>query len=276
MKKLIATAVMTALVTGCATTKSIKYPTAGQQTALSVSSEQMSSMTEAVAGDYFIKDSQIMVGDISNLSSSQASSMFGLVGLGVAIAIDKTKNGSAIEKSTLNKPIKFDQLVSEKINQSYAQNKIDSTLKLLGTDQLAEVKIVPFSRLSFREKPIMLVDFALKSEFKNASDNNASTKRFYYYVHDQRLTLPEWDANNNTNYMTKANRAYDALTKVLVLDVQHQLNLNAFDPEKQKRCKTQPAMSHLFFIQTNDDLCVGVAKTVKGQVVERSLYVVEQ
>ena len=109
MKKLIATAVMTALVTGCATTKSIKYPTAGQQTALSVSSEQMSSMTEAVAGDYFIKDSQIMVGDISNLSSSQASSMFGLVGLGVAIAIDKTKNGSAIEKSTLNKPIKFDQ-----------------------------------------------------------------------------------------------------------------------------------------------------------------------
>ena len=46
--------------------------------------------------------------------------------------------------------------------------------------------------------------------------------------------------------MTKANRAYDALTKVLVLDVQHQLNLNAFDPEKQKRCKTQPAMSHLF------------------------------
>lgn len=98
MKKLIATAVMTALVTGCATTKSIKYPTAGQQTALSVSSEQMSSMTEAVAGDYFIKDSQIMVGDISNLSSSQASSMFGLVGLGLRLQLIKLKMGRRSRK----------------------------------------------------------------------------------------------------------------------------------------------------------------------------------
>ncbi|WP_254629002.1 hypothetical protein, partial [Acinetobacter oleivorans] len=266
----------TLLFTGCATTKSIQYPAAGKQTSLSVSSEQLSSMTESGAGDYFVKESQILVGDASSASASPVSGMFGLIGAGVAMAIDKNANSSAIEKSSINQPIKFDQLTNQKINDSLAQNKADPTLKLLDLNQTSEIKIVPYSRLSFREKPIVKVNFGLKTQFKNAADNNADTKRLYHYVSKERISLAEWEAQNNLLFMKKADQAFGALSQVFTLDLQHQLNLKAFDENKQKNCKTNADTSLVSFIQTPDNLCVGVVKTSKGDVFENSIYIVEQ
>ncbi|EPY9053351.1 hypothetical protein [Acinetobacter baumannii] len=276
MKNLKLLLISTLLFTGCATTKSIQYPAAGKQTSLSVSSEQLSSMTESGAGDYFIKDSQILVGDSSNASASPVSGMFGLIGVGVAMAIDKNANSSAIEKSSLNQPIKFDQLIHQKITDSLTQNKADPTIKLLDLNQASEVKIVPYSRLSFREKPIVKVNFGLKTQFKNAADNNADTKRLYHYVSKDRISLAEWEAQNNLLFMKKADQAFSALSQVFTLDLQHQLNLKAFDESKQKNCKTNADTSLVSFIQTPDNLCVGVVKTNKGDVFENSIYIVEQ
>ncbi len=276
MKNLNLLLISTLLFTGCATTKSIQYPAAGKQTSLSVSSEQLSSMTESGAGDYFVKDSQILVGDSSNASASPVSGMFGLIGVGVAMAIDKNANSSAIEKSSLNQPIKFDQLIHQKITDSLTQNKTDPTLKLLSLNQASEIKIVPYSRLSFREKPIVKVNFGLKTQFKNAADNNADTKRLYHYVSKDRISLAEWEAQNNLLFMKKADQAFSALSQVFTLDLQHQLNLKAFDEGKQKNCKTNADTSLVSFIQTPDNLCVGVVKTNKGDVFENSIYIVEQ
>ncbi|MDC4816744.1 hypothetical protein [Acinetobacter baumannii] len=276
MKNLNLLLISTLLFTGCATTKSIQYPAAGKQTSLSVSSEQLSSMTESGAGDYFIKDSQILVGDSSNASASPVSGMFGLIGVGVAMAIDKNANSSAIEKSSLNQPIKFDQLIHQRITDSLTQNKADPTIKLLDLNQASEVKIVPYSRLSFREKPIVKVNFGLKTQFKNAADNNADTKRLYHYVSKDRISLAEWEAQNNFLFMKKADQAFSALSQVFTLDLQHQLNLKAFDESKQKNCKTNADTSLVSFIQTPDNLCVGVVKTNKGDVFENSIYIVEQ
>ncbi|MFW6710942.1 hypothetical protein ACODTS_03445 [Acinetobacter pittii] len=276
MKNLNLLLISTLLFTGCATTKSIQYPAAGKQTSLSVSSEQLSSMTESGAGDYFIKDSQILVGDSSNASASPVSGMFGLIGVGVAMAIDKNANSSAIEKSSINQPIKFDQLIHQKITDSLTQNKADPTIKLLDLNQVSEVKIVPYSRLSFREKPIVKVNFGLKTQFKNAADNNADTKRLYHYVSKDRISLAEWEAQNNLLFMKKADQAFSALSQVFTLDLQHQLNLKAFDESKQKNCKTNADTSLVSFIQTPDNLCVGVVKTNKGDVFENSIYIVEQ
>ncbi|MDC4746146.1 hypothetical protein NQ846_13635 [Acinetobacter baumannii] len=276
MKNLNLLLISTLLFTGCATTKSIQYPAAGKQTSLSVSSEQLSTMTESGAGDYFIKDSQILVGDSSNASASPVSGMFGLIGVGVAMAIDKNANSSAIEKSSLNQPIKFDQLIHQKITDSLTQNKADPTIKLLDLNQASEVKIVPYSRLSFREKPIVKVNFGLKTQFKNAADNNADTKRLYHYVSKDRISLAEWEAQNNLLFMKKADQAFSALSQVFTLDLQHQLNLKAFDESKQKNCKTNADTSLVSFIQTPDNLCVGVVKTNKGDVFENSIYIVEQ
>lgn len=276
MKNLNLLLISTLLFTGCATTKSIQYPAAGKQTSLSVSSEQLSSMTESGAGDYFVKESQILVGDASSASASPVSGMFGLIGVGVAMAIDKNANSSAIEKSSLNQPIKFDQLIHQKITDSLTQNKTDPTLKLLSLNQASEIKIVPYSRLSFREKPIVKVNFGLKTQFKNAADNNADTKRLYHYVSKERISLAEWEAQNNLLFMKKADQAFSALSQVFTLDLQHQLNLKAFDENKQKNCKTNADTSLVSFIQTSDNLCVGVVKTSKGDVFENSIYIVEQ
>nr|EIL1981057.1 hypothetical protein [Acinetobacter baumannii] len=231
-------------------------------------------MTESGAGDYFIKDSQILVGDSSNASASPVSGMFGLIGVGVAMAIDKNANSSAIEKSSLNQPIKFDQLIHQKITDSLTQNKTDPTLKLLSLNQASEIKIVPYSRLSFREKPIVKVNFGLKTQFKNAADNNADTKRLYHYVSKDRISLSEWEANNNLLFMKKADQAFSALSQVFTLDLQHQLNLKAFDENKQKSCKTNADTSLVSFIQTPDNLCVGVVKTSKGDVFQNNIYIV--
>lgn len=276
MKNLNLLLISTLLFTGCATTKSIQYPAAGKQTSLSVSSEQLSSMTESGAGDYFVKESQILVGDASSASASPVSGMFGLIGVGVAMAIDKNANSSAIEKSSLNQPIKFDQLIHQKITDSLTQNKTDPTLKLLSLNQASEIKIVPYSRLSFREKPIVKVNFGLKTQFKNAADNNADTKRLYHYVSKDRISLSEWEAQNNLLFMKKADQAFSALSQVFTLDLQHQLNLKAFDENKQKNCKTNADTSLVSFIQTSDNLCVGVVKRSKGDVFENSIYIVEQ
>ncbi len=128
-------------------------------------------------------------------------------------------NSSAIEKSSLNQPIKFDQLINQKINDSLAKNKADPTLKLLSLNQASEIKIVPYSRLSFREKPIVKVNFGLKTQFKNAADNNADTKRLYHYVSKERISLAEWEAQNNLLFMKKADQAFSALSQVFTLDL---------------------------------------------------------
>lgn len=266
----------TIILTGCATTKSIQYPAKGSNTTLSVSSEQISAMTESGGGDHFIEGSQITVGDASNALANPASGMFGLIGVGVATAIDKKMNGSAISKSNLKQAIKFDAMVNQKITSALEKNLTDTSLKMLALNQPSDIKVVPFARLSFREKPDVTAIFGLKAEFKNAADNHSSTKRLYNYISQKKAPLTEWDANNNAMFFTQTNGAFDALSQVLALDIQHQLNLEATSEIKQKECKSTTAWGSLTFIEAPENLCIGVLKNNKGKVFQNMVLVIEQ
>ncbi|MFT4020336.1 MAG: hypothetical protein QM666_02335 [Acinetobacter sp.] len=264
----------TVIFTGCVTTKPIRYATTNQQT-ITVSSEQISAMTESGAGDYFIKDSQITVGDARNATSSPVSGMFGLVGVGIATAIDKKSNSNAIEKSTLNRPITFDKFVKNQVNELMSQKSSSNSSHLLTNDPTADIKLVPFSRLSLREKSWMNVHFGMKSHFKNAADQNASTKRFYQYIGKNRATQSEWEANNNALFMQKADQAFTALSEAFVLDLQQKLKLNSFNPEKQAICQKTLESINIFYIDSPENLCIGVSKTTKGKVLETTLFVAD-
>lgn len=266
----------TIILTGCATTKSIQYPTKGSNTTLSVSSEQLSAMTESGGGDHFIEGSQITVGDASNALSNPASVVFGLVGVGVATAIDKKANGSAIAKSNLKQAIKFDEIVNKHITGALEKNPTDTSLKILALNQPSDIKIVPFARLSFKEKPNVSAVFGLKTEFKNAADNNASTKRFYNYISQKKPLLTEWDANNNALFLAQTQNAFNVLSQVFVLDIQHQLNVETASEIKQKQCKSTITWGNLTFIEAPDNLCIGVLKNNKGKVLQNMLLVIEQ
>ena len=266
----------TIILTGCATTKSIQYPTKGSNTTLSVSSEQLSAMTESGGGDHFIEGSQITVGDASNALSNPASVVFGLVGVGVATAIDKKANGSAIAKSNLKQAIKFDEIVNKYITGALEKNPTDTSLKILALNQPSDIKIVPFARLSFKEKPNVSAVFGLKTEFKNAADNNASTKRFYNYISQKKPLLTEWDANNNALFLAQTQNAFNVLSQVFVLDIQHQLNVETASEIKQKQCKSTITWGNLTFIEAPDNLCIGVLKNNKGKVLQNMLLVIEQ
>ena len=266
----------TIILTGCATTKSIQYPIKGSSTTLSVSSEQISAMTESGGGDHFIEGSQITVGDASNALSNPASVMFGLIGVGVATTIDKKANGSAIAKSNLKQAIKFDEIVNKHITVALEKNPTDTSLKILALNQPSDIKIVPFARISFKEKPNVTTVFGLKTEFKNAADNNASTKRFYNYISQKKALLTEWDTNNNALFFAQTHNAFNVLSQVLALDMQHQLNLETTSEIKQKQCKSTTAWANLTFIEAPENLCIGVLKNNKGKVFQNMLLVIEQ
>ncbi len=276
MKTLPFLTVFAIILSGCTTIKSVKYPLSDNHTTISVSSEQISAMTESGGGDYFIEGSQITVGDASNAIANPASGMFGLIGVGVATAIDKKANGSAISKSNLKQAIRFDDLVNAKIINAIESKRIDSSLKVLATNQPSEIKIVPYSRISFKDKPNITISFALKSQFKNAADNNAQTKRIYHYVTNKKATLEEWDANDNEMFFKSANVAFDALSKVLALDIQHQLNIEKLSNDKQKACKLGSQLNSYSYIEAPEDLCIGVMQTSKGQIYPNMIFVVEQ
>ncbi|EPF74663.1 hypothetical protein [Acinetobacter rudis] len=275
-KSFLSLIVVMSLLTGCATTKSIQYPAKGSNTTVSVSSEQISAMTESGGGDHFIDGSQITVGDASNALSNPASGAFGMIGVGIATAIDKKNNGAAISKSNLNQAIKFDDIVSQKITEALQQNSVDNSLKLLARNQKADIKIVPYARISFHDKPNIKIAFSLKSEFKNADDNNQSTKRLYNYISLKKVSLSEWDSNNNELFFAEANKAFTTLAEVLVLDMQHQLNVNEMNETRQKTCKLTNEMSNINFISSPENLCIGVLKTHKGEVLPNFLLVIEQ
>jgi hypothetical protein len=276
MNRFLSIALMGSIfLTGCVSTKPIQYPASGSNTTISVSSESSTYIKESVAGDYFINDSQIIVGDASNTSTNVASGMFGLIGVGVAISIDKKLNGSAISKSTIKQPIKFDQLVQQKINTALAANQTDSSLKLLVSDQLADIKIVPFARISFSEKPNVKVIYGLKAQLKNSADNNASAKRFYNYVSLSKMPLEQWDSNNNAAFMQTADKAFEALSQVLVMDIQHQLNLDTVSDSKQKTCVADRAIGDIYFIESPDHLCIAAVK-FKNKTLTDRLLIIEQ
>ncbi|MGF2880721.1 hypothetical protein VSN93_11725 [Acinetobacter johnsonii] len=266
----------TFVITGCTTTKSIKYPVHGQNTTISVSSEQISAMTESGAGDYFISDSQITVGDASKATSNPAASAFGLIGMGIATAIEKNTNASAISKSSLKQAIKFDDLTNAKINQAQAEHIFDPSLKILAINQASEIKVVPYARISFKETPLVSVNFGLKTEFKNSASNQSSAKRFYSYMSKTSVPLSEWDSSNNALFNQKADQAFNALAKAFILDAQHQLNLSVFSETKQKTCQNNKDGQNLSFLEAPEDICIGVLKDKKGKTFEGLLFVVEQ
>ena len=275
-KSLLSLIASTIILTGCATTKSIQYPAKGSNTTLSVSSEQISAMTESGGGDHFIEGSQITVGDASNALANPASTAFGLIGVGIATAIDKKGNGAAIADSSLKQAIKFDEIVNKKIASALQAAPADASLKVLALNQDSDIKVVPFARLSFKDKPDVKAVFGLKAEFKNAADNNASAKRVYNYISQKKAPLTEWDANNNAVFFTQANAAFDALSQVLVLDMQHQLKLEAASEAHQNKCKSTADLASLTFIEAPENLCIGVLKTNKGQVLQNIVLVIEQ
>lgn len=276
-KSLYALGLSTIICTGCATTKSIEYPQTNPQTTLSVSSDALSALTEVGSSDYFIKDSQITVGDASNTASKIPPGLFGLIGFGVATAVDKSLNSSAIGKSNLNSPIKFDDLVEQKFNQILSTQNYAPAFKVLAKNNLAEIKVTPYSRISFQNKPQVAISFGLKTQFKNAADQNSMSKRRYIYINPYQALLSQWDQQNNALFKQHADEAFSKLSQVIALDIQHQLKFDTLSPEKNN-CPAQTVFGSqkLHYIKTTDDLCVAVIKTSKGKAVQTEVFVLKQ
>ena len=125
------------------------------------------------------------------------------------------------------------------IKVSLSQNQTDLTLKILALNKDAEIKVVPFARISFSQQPKIMISFAMHTRFKNVLDNHKETKRTYYSYSTYTALLNSWGENNNALFHQKATTAYTDIAKIFVLDIQNQLNVNKFSVSEQNRGQTQ-------------------------------------
>lgn len=260
---------------GCASTPSKPAQFNAQGGGISVSPDPISSMTESGGGDYFVPNSQITVGGARNATNNKAASMFGLIGVGIAMSIDKTSNNSAISKSGLDKPIKFDDLVNGKITKAIDDGKF-GTYRLSKTAQPQNIDVKPYARIALNDRQKSIVTFGYRVNFKNAL-NNKDSKRFYNFIAKNKYPLSgenSWDANNNQLFNDTANKAFDALTEVLALDTQNKLDFYQFNADKQKECQTDETQN-LKFITSPESLCIGVFQ-LKNSVMSQSISVIEK
>lgn len=264
---------LTALFTGCNSVTPIQYPSASATKTLSVSSK-VEHNSRNVAGEHYITNSQILVSGKTNTTSTIGATAFGLIGAAATIAIDNAANHKAINKSSLNQPIRFDQLLTQNLKNEINQASNQNT-QVLDLNQNADIKISPYAALSFASKPNVSSDYGVVSEFKNSANNDKKAKREYVFVSKNNIfSLAELEANNNLVFMQNANKAFDLISKAIVLDINHQFSVNEFDAEKQNKCQTANA-GFLFFLKTPDDSCIGVTKTSKGEVYTNTIFVVE-
>lgn len=262
-------------ITGCATGPT-KLPTFNSQGTLSVSSDPLSSLTDSGAGDYFVPNSQIMVGDAKNASNSKASSMFGMIGVGIAMSIDKSANHSAISNSGLDKPIKFDDIVDKRIKQAINDGKFGS-FQAININQPSDLGVTPYARISAKPNQNAAIIFGYRVKFKNAANNNNESKRFYVFIPKNKYPIKgdnSWSSNDNLVFNQTATLAFNTLTEVLALDSQQKLDLSKASQEQQNQCQTDDT-KHLTFIDSPPNLCLGVIK-FKGRVLPQSLMIVEK
>lgn len=241
--------------TGCVSTEIIKYPNLNTKQTISISNQQISAWNEAGVGDYLIKDSQIIIGDASNISSNNITPLFGLIGLGITTVVDKNNNKNLINDSFLNKAIKFDKLVSEKFKSNIESGKLNATL--LEEGQTSDITITPFSRLSFKNSPIVTAKFTYLVRFTDPKTQRKQ-KKTYTYFSKEKSSLNYWEANNNELFINNTNQAFDILTKVLILDMQNKLDVKKIKSSQQEKCKNEFTTSTTVFIESPENLCIGV------------------
>lgn len=269
------------LLTGCVSmTKPIQYPQNNIANTISISSKKIENPLEATAGDYYISDSQISVGGASNITSNPNASMFGLIGFGITISIDKTKNYNVISKSSLNAPIKFDQLLQQKIKTELNKEPDSDILTLLNSNQEAHIKLTPSARIDVTDQENIRTSYTVSSSFKNAAENNKNTKRTYYYLSSKKAPLAKWTSNNNAMFHETANQAYSAITKALLLDIQNKIPFASVAPNPNMACKSKlttnmSTLYNLNLIESPTDLCIAVARNHKNEILHNMLFIIE-
>lgn len=230
----------------------------------------MSALTESGSGDHFINDSQIIVGDATNASGGTISTSFGLIGVGIATAIDKTNNYNVIKKSSLYSPIKFDAMINQKLQKAITSDELSA--KLGGKNPSADIKIVPYARMSFKDKPLVKTSYGMFVRFKNSADNK-EVKKSYVYTPKEPFALTDLEANGNALFIENADKAFTALAKVFVLDSQNKIDY-ASSNLNQDSCLNSTS-GEVVYVNTPQDICLNVAY-LKNKPIVNSLLITEK
>src|SRR5258706_2586033 len=186
------------ILCGCAT-RSTVYPEFKQPPTISVSKDTVSTMTETAAEDHLIPGSQGFVA-----GKGGAARYFGLVGM----AIDKSRNESAVTSTQDALRLSFD----EELSQALKRGARPVTVSPSGGDVL----LLPAARLVMRDDERSELSFRVTARF-----NGDEGRKNYLYLYGVRPLAGEdgWTANQGRSFKQASGEAMDRLANIIVDDL---------------------------------------------------------
>lgn len=191
-------------------------------------------------GDYWIPDSQVAVGGRDGATA--VGGMFGLLGLGIGAAIDRSRNASGVQEAAKTIGLTFDRRVFEDIARRMVADPA-SGLKLVRVDDPgAQVQLAPFARFHAVDDAPPILTFTLQGRMGQRSRAGYSERKTYVMLSPERrriLGAGGWgDAQAVPSFDTASTVAFQRLVEAFMLDLRGELPLPQPGAE-QRRIKWQ-------------------------------------
>jgi hypothetical protein len=228
VNSLLAAALLTSLC-ACAT-RSTLYPEFKQPPTVSVSKDTVSTMTETAAEDYLIPGSQVFVA-----GKGGASRYFALVG----VAIDKSRNESAVSGAEEALRLTFDAQLSQAIQRA-TEDRARGSRPVTLTASGGDITLLPAARLVLRDDDRGELAFRVTARFKDLASGNEGRKN-YWYSYGARPLAGEngWAANQASSFKQASDEAMARLANI-ILDDLYGAYRQGMDPGQQKIVRWKP------------------------------------
>ncbi len=272
MKIHVAAVLAASLLSGCASTPSLKFPPESLAF-VAVSSE--TPRYELRSGDYLIPDSQVLIFGVSSATSTGAV-LGGLVGMGIGAIIDRARNDLAVGDAAAGLALKFDGVLVEALKQESRPGDV----RLLPVDDpSARIELLPYAYFQ-PDTAVASLTFRIATTFKRPETGKWLHR--VNYTHGAFAGRPfangttGWSDQRAVAFHDASRLAYGRLAKAFFADTRGELPREAQD---LKRISWQPAgldkpLSGMV-LQEHPDYVV-IMPLVQGQPFRNELWIMER
>ena len=237
MARLQATFILAILLAGCVAPVP-KLPEA-RSVSISILAERDADTT--VMGDHWIPDSQVAVGGRDG-ATTVGGSLFGIFGMGIGAAIDRSRNAAALQDTAKALALTFDRRVFEDIARRMVADRSGGMRLVRADDPQAQVQLAPYARFHALDDAPPVLTFTLQARMGERTRTGYSQRKTYVMQSPERRAFVGpggWgDPRANPTFDAASTIAFQRLVEAFMLDLRGELPL----PEPgaaQRRIKWQ-------------------------------------
>ena len=218
---------LTIVLAACGATKPPVYPKAASLT-VAASSGTIDLFNEMPAHDYYITNSQVFVGGRDSTGANIIGSMFGLIGAGISMSVNRGRNAAGLEGAedvfrlsfAAAMDDAFQRAASERAPGKFTRVDAKATLQLL---------LIPSARITFTGDEDAYAVFKIKVSFVDG-ESKSDAKRFFQYADFSRkkiLGAGGWADDGAKTLKAQGNKALPILAGVILDDMAARLQNSA-------------------------------------------------